>query len=79
MNNNFKILEPAGYNSWQPVNENYVSIMDTVSNTIVKKATRSRKRTNPILSIDEQPIIYPRTINVIQGRSGTHKSRVAEA
>ncbi len=32
----------------------------------------------PILSIGEQPVIYSNTINIIQGKSGTHKSRVAE-
>jgi hypothetical protein len=32
----------------------------------------------PIITINEQPLFYPRTINVIQGKSGTHKSRLAE-
>ncbi len=32
----------------------------------------------PILTINKLPLFYPRTINVIQGKSGTHKSRLAE-
>lgn len=32
----------------------------------------------PILTLNDKPLIYPRTINVIQGKSGTHKSRLAE-
>lgn len=32
----------------------------------------------PIITINEQPLFFPRTINVIQGKSGTHKSRLAE-
>ena len=32
----------------------------------------------PIITINGQPLFYPRTINVIQGKSGTHKSRLAE-
>lgn len=32
----------------------------------------------PIITINEQPLFFPRTINIIQGKSGTHKSRLAE-
>lgn len=32
----------------------------------------------PILILNDKPLIYPRTITVIQGKSGTHKSRLAE-
>jgi hypothetical protein len=34
--------------------------------------------TAPILTQDGEGIIWPHTINVIQGQTGTHKSRVAE-
>ena len=33
---------------------------------------------NPILSLNDIPVIYPHTINVIQGKAGNHKSRLAE-
>ncbi len=74
-----KIVHFVGPNNVQAFKKDYVSTMDTISNSIYQKAKKSRKKTNPILLIDEQPLIYPRTINVIQGRSGTHKSRIAEA
>lgn len=32
----------------------------------------------PILTIKDQPLFFMRTINVLQGKSGTHKSRLAE-
>ena len=50
------------------------------SKEILKKNVEKSKITfsKPIVTIDEKPFIYPRTINVIQGKSGTHKSRLAE-
>lgn len=32
----------------------------------------------PIITLNGEPLFYPRTINLIQGKSGTHKSRLAE-
>ena len=32
----------------------------------------------PVLNQNENPVFFPHTINVIQGQSGTHKSRLAE-
>lgn len=34
--------------------------------------------TKPIISRGDDPIIFPNTINVIQGKAGVHKSRLAE-
>jgi hypothetical protein len=33
---------------------------------------------NPVLTHADNPVIYPHTINVIQGQAGVHKSRLAE-
>jgi hypothetical protein len=33
---------------------------------------------DPIINQNENPVIYPHTINVIQGQAGVHKSRLAE-
>lgn len=41
---------------------------------IRKKITFSK----PIIFLNDEPLFYPRTINVLQGKSGTHKSRLAE-
>lgn len=42
---------------------------------------KSKKITfsNPILKQNENAVFYPRTINVIQGKAGVHKSRLAES
>ena len=49
--------------------------------------TRERLRTRsaetvtfapPLFFQDDEPVIWPRTINLIQGQTGAHKSRVAE-
>lgn len=37
------------------------------------------KKTSPILTLNGSPLIFPRTINIIQGKAGVHKSRLAEA
>jgi hypothetical protein len=36
------------------------------------------QKPKPILKLGDSSIIYPRTINVIQGQAGTHKSRLVE-
>lgn len=36
------------------------------------------KFSSPILTQNENPVIFPHTINVIQGQAGVHKSRIAE-
>jgi len=33
---------------------------------------------NPILSQNENPVFFPKTINVVQGKAGVHKSRLAQ-
>jgi len=33
---------------------------------------------NPILSQNENPVFFPKTINVLQGKAGVHKSRLAQ-
>ena len=41
---------------------------------------KSKKITfsNPILSQNDKPVFFPKTINVIQGKAGVHKSRLAQ-
>jgi hypothetical protein len=79
--------------NYQPMEINHLSRIvnkgTTEKLTNLEKIVLSREilRTNvkskitfskPILTIDDKPLFYPRTINVIQGKSGTHKSRLAE-
>src|SRR5690606_34054536 len=44
------------------------------------KVAKSKQITfsDPVLWQKENPVIYPKTINVIQGKAGVHKSRLAE-
>lgn len=36
------------------------------------------KLSSPILKLNDHPVIFPNTINLIQGQKGVHKSRLAE-
>ncbi len=47
---------------------------EKVRNNAKKEITFS----DPILYKDGSPLIYPNTINLVQGKSGTHKSRLME-
>lgn len=50
--------------------------------TSQKKITEAKEKkvvfSNPILYQNNNPVIFPRTINIIQGKAGVHKSRMAE-
>ncbi len=46
---------------------------------VIKKRKKSHITfSQPIITCDGRPVLFPRTINVIQGQNGVHKSRVAE-
>ncbi|MFT7197947.1 MAG: DNA primase [Marinoscillum sp.] len=49
-----------------------------ISNQIELRSKSEIKWDRPILTCDDQKVIYPNTINVIQGGPGTHKSRLSE-
>lgn len=57
--------------------ENLKKIKAT-SEKLQKAKSTEIKFSAPILKKGEDPILYPRTINVIQGQAGVHKSRLAE-
>lgn len=55
--------------------------LDLAEQTIeTLKANKSKDLVSatPLLSWNNEPLIYPNTINMIQGKAGTHKSRLAE-
>jgi len=54
--------------------EKVLATREILSKNKSKKITFS----NPILSQNEKPVFYPKTINVIQGKAGVHKSRMAQ-
>ncbi|WP_306642386.1 toprim domain-containing protein [Sanyastnella coralliicola] len=46
---------------------------------IIQNASQPVKKDDPLLTLNGNPIIYPETLSIIQGASGTHKSRMCEA
>lgn len=60
---------------WMP--ETLKMVLATEAALRKAKAADIVKR-RPILKMGETPIIFPHTINVIQGQAGTHKSRLVE-
>lgn len=54
--------------------EKVLATREILSRNKSKKITFS----NSILSQNEKPVFYPKTINVIQGKAGVHKSRMAQ-
>ncbi|MDX2359560.1 MAG: bifunctional DNA primase/helicase [Crocinitomicaceae bacterium] len=59
---------------------NYI-YMDQILNGrefIRGKVANKIVRPKPILSMDGEGFLYPRSINIIQGQAGVHKSRLAE-
>jgi hypothetical protein len=55
-----------------------LQIILSAKEKLKKLKTTEIKFTAPILKQGENAIIYPNTINVIQGQNGSHKSRLAE-
>jgi hypothetical protein len=73
-----KTLQPQTENhvNVQPSN-NLVTILNTRENLKSIKA-KEIKFSQPILKQGDNAVIFPHTINVIQGQAGVHKSRLAE-
>lgn len=64
--------------------KNYLENEDVLQKLLTsqKKITEAKEKkvvfSNPILYQNNNPVIFPRTINIIQGKAGVHKSRMAE-
>lgn len=57
--------------------KNYLQIMEHRS-LLQTKAAAPVTFSKPLIEREGQGIIYPRTINVVQGKTGVHKSRLVE-
>jgi hypothetical protein len=66
---------PEGYNSNQ--SNNLRRVLSTNAKLKELKAQNIRF-SEPILTQDSNPVLFPHTLNVIQGQAGAHKSRLAE-
>ena len=74
---NYKELKFEDFSKDQIPSGN-LSLLIQTQNDLRKRKSEKIARTEPILTQNEQNIIFPRTINIIQGKAGVHKSRLAE-
>jgi hypothetical protein len=56
----------------------YLNRLLAMRQVLQKRVECAVTRSEPILTQDGEGIIWPHTINLVQGQTGTHKSRVAE-
>ena len=61
----------------ETISENLKMVLETQSKLRETKASEI-KFSQPVLKQGENAVIFPHTINVIQGQAGVHKSRLAE-
>ena len=56
-------------------------VLEVIAATKLRIEDRKKETitfSQPLLWHDTRPVFFPRTINVIQGKAGAHKSRLAE-
>ncbi len=58
--------------------DQYLSQLLETQKALTKRKAETIAKTQPILTHYDNAIIFPRTINIIQGKAGVHKSRLAE-
>ncbi len=68
-----QLLTPANGNG----NRNFAKLMSS-KGYLEENMSNKVMFDQPILVRDNQGIIYPNTVNVVQGKTGTHKSRLIE-
>ena len=56
----------------------YMPLLLETQKVLTKRKAKLIHKTPPLLFHNDVGILYPRTINVIQGKAGVHKSRLAE-
>lgn len=63
-----------------PIENNTQNLQKILQSQQIIRQAKSKPITfsDPVLWQKENPVIYPKTINVIQGKAGVHKSRLAE-
>jgi len=68
-----------GSHSEKREQENKLNRLLEIRELLTVNSTKKITFSNPMLKQNDNPVIYPRTINVIQGKAGVHKSRLAES
>jgi len=56
----------------------YLQLLLNTQQRLNQRKSEEIKKVAPILTHFDEALIYPRTINIIQGKAGVHKSRLAE-
>lgn len=56
----------------------FIDILKKTSSELKERKSKAIVFSRPLVTLNEEGILFPRTITVIQGQSGSHKSRVAE-
>ena len=75
-----KMIDDSPVKNNRPKSEKLTNLQKIIISRNILRENVKNKITfsKPIITINDQPLFYPRTINTIQGKSGTHKSRLAE-
>lgn len=82
-----KKLESNNITSYTPINMKHnndqhnkkdVEEILKTRDLILENAKRTIKFPPPLVTLDNQSLIYPNTVNIIQGKTGVHKSRLIE-
>lgn len=66
-----------GFKNVKEPSENLLRVLSSRDTLKIKKADEI-KFSHPVITQDGKPVIFPNTINIIQGQAGSHKSRLAE-
>ncbi|WP_040252381.1 toprim domain-containing protein [Psychroserpens mesophilus] len=74
---NYKKSEIEDYSKDENLH-GYLPLLLKTQKALTDRKSEKIAKTEPILTQNGQSIIFPRTINIIQGKAGVHKSRLAE-
>jgi hypothetical protein len=78
---NSLLSELEAFTPLEPTSAEHSPHLQLVLNTSTKLKAAKKKDIRfsaPILTQNDNAVLFPRTINVIQGQTGAHKSRIAE-
>ena len=72
-----EIESGKGFTNVKEPSENLMKVLSSRDNLKLKKE-EDIKFSKPVITQNGMPVLFPNTINIIQGQAGSHKSRLAE-
>lgn len=72
-----EIESGKGFTNVKEPSENLMKVLSSRENLKLKKED-DIKFSKPVITQNGMPVLFPNTINIIQGQAGSHKSRLAE-